>query len=429
MKALNQTELEQLVEIVAEKLRGAQLQEVKSYERGLALSFYLRQTFWLVLDVEKSVPFIGIFDEENPWNMKTKTKPVALFVNSHAKNLFLDFIQMEKQWGRVVSLKLINKTKACDISFHLIPQRINLIVHSENKKISWAPVLDLSLQEEKSFDEVRSIPQLHREWLQQFSSRAVVLQKSNPLAVLEKSKQKKQKALQEIEKKRQEHLEQSKIFFALGEELKGMTKEQLRHHIQSHLLDLKKGVSWNMEYCFEQAKQMQRKAAGALQRRNIVEQEISELDEKMCRKDLLEKGEPELAASSKNELKTDLKLRKLDLSSGSVAYRGKTAKDNLDLLRRSRAWDYWMHLKDEPGAHVIIRREKNQIVPESEFAQVAQWLVEETILKKNRPQSSRINVVLVECRFVRPIKGDKLGRVNYHSARELIVRTKEEGRR
>ena len=188
MKALNQTELEQLIEMMDERLHGAQLQEVKSYERGLALSFYLRQTIWLVLDVEKSAPFIGIFEEDNPWNIKTKTKPVSLFVNSHGKNLFVESIRLEKEWGRVVSIKLINKLTTCEIWFHMIPQRTNLIVQAGQKKISWNPVLELTAQQEMSFDEVRSIPQLHREWLQQFSSRAIVLQKSNPFAALEKRK-------------------------------------------------------------------------------------------------------------------------------------------------------------------------------------------------------------------------------------------------
>jgi hypothetical protein len=31
----------------------------------------------------------------------------------------------------------------------------------------------------------------------------------------------------------------------------------------------------------------------------------------------------------------------------------------------------------------------------------------------------RIAVVIVECRFVKPIKGDKLGRVIYHGERTL----------
>ena len=203
-----------------------------------------------------------------------------------------------------------------------------------------------------------------------------------------------------------------------------MSKDQLRNHLQSHLLDLKKSVSWNMEFCFEQAKQMQRKSAGALQRKEVVAQEIAEIEQKLQSKDFVDKPMPEKEITRKNELKTDLKLRKLDLSSGAVAYRGKSAKDNLDLLRRSRAWDYWMHLKDEPGAHVIIRREKNQNMVDAELTQVAQWLVDETSSKKNKPKGSRMNVVLVECRFVRPIKGDKLGRVNYHSAREFSVSLK-----
>lgn len=434
MISLNQNELEQIVDCLREDLVGAQLQEVKSYEQGLALSFYQRKNFWLVIDMQKSAPFIGVFEEQNPWLIKNKTKPVSLFINSHAKNLSVLKIEVLEQFGRVVLMELGSKIKKCELEFHLIPQRANLLVRSEGKKISWNPVFELTSQSPQNFEEVRSLPQLRREWLEQFafsrsSTKSTTKNKENPFQQLEKSVQKKLKALTEIEKKRQEHLEQSQLFFALGEELKGMTKEQMRHHLHSNLLDLKKNVSWNMELCFEQAKAMQRKAAGALERKKIVQQEIQDLEEqKINLKDRIDMGSGPIDEQARQESTQSLKnfsngaqLRKLELSDGIVAYKGKSARDNLDLLRSARSWDLWMHLKDYPGAYLILRRQKKQVVVDKDLHLAARWLAKDFLSKKENMRGLRLSVVMTESRFVRPIKGDKIGRVNYHSARELVV--------
>lgn len=111
----------------------------------------------------------------------------------------------------------------------------------------------------------------------------------------------------------------------------------------------------------------------------------------------------------------EAKGRKLHLASGAIVYCGKSAGDNLSLLRKARAWDLWLHLKDYPGAHAIIHRQKDQVIGGAELYQAAEWVVKESFASMHLEVGARLDVVIVECRFVRPIKGDKLGRVTYHS--------------
>ncbi len=109
----------------------------------------------------------------------------------------------------------------------------------------------------------------------------------------------------------------------------------------------------------------------------------------------------------------------MHLSSGALAYCGKSAADNLALLRQAKAWDYWLHLRDYPGAHAIIHRQRDQLISEGEIFEVAEWVAKESLSSKSLLVGQKIAIVMVECRFVRPIKGDKLGRVTYHSERTL----------
>jgi predicted ribosome quality control (RQC) complex YloA/Tae2 family protein len=97
------------------------------------------------------------------------------------------------------------------------------------------------------------------------------------------------------------------------------------------------------------------------------------------------------------------------------AVMGKSARDNLEILRQAQAWDLWMHLKDYPGAHAIIVRPRTKEVPLKWIQKVSEWLIRETIGQKKVEMGSKYDVVVVECRYVRPIKGDKLGRVSYHN--------------
>jgi predicted ribosome quality control (RQC) complex YloA/Tae2 family protein len=52
----------------------------------------------------------------------------------------------------------------------------------------------------------------------------------------------------------------------------------------------------------------------------------------------------------------------LALSSGHSMYVGKSAKDNLAVLRRAKSWDIWFHLRDIPSTHAILTRNRGDFI-------------------------------------------------------------------
>jgi len=93
------------------------------------------------------------------------------------------------------------------------------------------------------------------------------------------------------------------------------------------------------------------------------------------------------------------------------------------ILRQARAWDYWFHLRDYPGAHAILFRTKNQNVPDSALREVAQWIIQESLGKKMLIEGIKFDVIVAECRYVRPVKGAQ-GLVTYQNERKYIFQAK-----
>ena len=100
---------------------------------------------------------------------------------------------------------------------------------------------------------------------------------------------------------------------------------------------------------------------------------------------------------------------------------GKSAADNMKLLKQSKPHDLWLHLKDYPSAHAIVHLQKNQSLSDSDLRKVGKWLLSEGLSKSQAEMGGKYGVVVVECRHVKPLKGDKMGRVTYHNAREILI--------
>ena len=176
-----------------------------------------------------------------------------------------------------------------------------------------------------------------------------------------------------------------------------------------------------MQKCFEKAKAAKNKISGASLRLQTLKQELNGLS------DLSEsKFEAYLQLQQKKTKanvvrKVEGRLRKTKLASGITAYMGKSAADNMTLLRNSKPHDLWMHLKDYPSAHAVIHRQKNNNLADSDLVSVGKWLVSEGLSKSQTQMGGKYSVVIVECRHVKPLKGDKMGRVTYHNAREILI--------
>lgn len=426
MKPMSILELQTFVTSIESKLVGAQLQEVISNDRGLALGFRGGGHFWLVLDMNPASPFCLLFyGESSPFKKGPKPKPLALFLNAHAKNLSLRKITIDEKYGRVLNIELCRSEKATELQVVLIPKQANILVQSEGKKIAWEKPKELKFQNEKMDLPVpRKIDDIHAEWMKLLSSG--VRPSIDPKTQWEKKRtkdlEKKRKALFEIEKSISDNNPNS--LFMQGEFLKTLVPEEfspknIPAEFQVHL-DFKKNIFSNIQMIFEKAKKAESKTAGTSERRKILLEQISQLEEMA-----FEQYEKLLVRSGLDDLMqyVEVKGRKLNLESGAIAYCGKSASDNLKLLRKAKAWDYWLHLKDYPGAHAIIHRSRGKLVPQEEVRKVALWVLKESLSSKQLVEGQRYAVVMVECRFVRPIKGDKLGRVTYHSETQFSIST------
>ena len=440
MKSINFQEFERIVDNLRSKLQGAQLQEVFHFERGLVLGFYLRRPLWVLVELTTK-PVILLFDKAKPPVTKSpKPKPLTLFINSHFKNKYLKNIQYEASWGRRLVLdfslheegesKVQEPNLYCDLI--LIPNNPNFIARSIDKKISWNRVKDLSqlnqdgvsIQGDFVADEFRSPEVILEEWLgSSLPSGELkpgvekVLQ--NPVKVKDDKElwfEKKQKDIAKkkmaIEKIKESVIaNQEKNYYEVGEFLKTHSLELLPKEWKS-FIDFSKSKSWNRENIFQKAKNVQKKKEGAEERIQILEKEISLLETQNY-EDYLQTKKHNISKFSSKEMS----LRKLDISQQAIAYMGKNASENMKLLKESQSWDLWFHFRDIPSSFVIVRKNKNYSLSQAELAKVIDWFVKESFRNKKTSIMSDMDVIYTECRYVKPIKGDKLGRVNYSQER------------
>jgi predicted ribosome quality control (RQC) complex YloA/Tae2 family protein len=432
-------EFQTLVESISDELIGSQLQEVQTIEDGLVLVFYRfvknPKLGYLVFDLDRPFPFVGLFFE-NPWPSLKKVKPVGLFINSHVKNLSLSHVEILNTYGRVVRFSFGLNENQTQIEFRMIPRHANLIVTKDKKSISWYPVKELSEHapavadgESQGDQEVRSIPFIQNSWLNRRgisrNKKNEVQTQSNPYEKwkLQKLKDisKKTKAIAGIQQQIEDFL--NFPWAEIGDHLKTYGIKNLKPEWHQHL-NFEKSVSENIQNCFAKAKAAKSKIIGARARLEVIEKEVADLADlsEQAFQSYLKKLSLRQVQKLKSNRVVEGRFRKLTLEDVNlICYMGKSAKDNIDLLRKAKAWDYWIHLKDYPSAHAIIHRQKDQNVSDATFVKVSEWLVKESLNEKKVMKGAKFAIVFVECRHVRPIKGDKLGRVTYHDAREILI--------
>ncbi len=418
MKALNQLEVELVAQIIGETLMSHQLQEIVANDRGLALGFHgAGQMHWLVFDLVPNTPFLILRPDTSPFKKGPKTKPVGLFLNSHGKGKYLHSVEVLSDFGRVVKFVLKGGLDTLEMELRLIPKQANLLVKISGKQISWEKPLPLQPPPKiEQAIEARSYVGILKEWDEFYRGALTAKTSLDPRVQWEKQKEKdllkKNKALSEIDK--QIHSQEDRVWSRVGQELKKIGSLDVSAELKSYV-DPSQSLSWNIEQAFSKAKQLATKKEGARQRQESLSLEIHKLEQTHY--------SPKVQKNSLVDLmkKTEAKGRKLHLDSGAIVYLGKSGSDNLALLRQAKAWDLWVHLRDFPGAHAIIHKTREQAISEVEMRQVANWVAKESLATKSLSLGQKVEVIYVECRFVKPIKGDKLGRVNYHSEKSLLV--------
>lgn len=94
---------------------------------------------------------------------------------------------------------------------------------------------------------------------------------------------------------------------------------------------------------------------------------------------------------------------------------GKSEKGNIELLKQARAKDIWLHLKDRPSAHVIIKTDK-QSLPKDIIYEAAKLCVNFSVFEKGR--------YLVDYTNRREVKVQEGAHVLYNKYQTIEVDTK-----
>lgn len=446
MKSAHFFEFQSIVQYLNDELTGSQLQEIMPTPEGIVLGFYRFQTqtelqpkaVWLVIDLDTQFPFLGLFDH-NPWHGLKSTKPIGLFISSHLKNHNVFQIEHVEEQGRVARV-YFSSEKNLFLEVRLIPRQPNLLASAATragiKSISWDKIKTLDGAGSENFltseVESRSVPFMFSQWLARRSKTSTQKnqQAKGPqqisayekwLKQKEKDLEKKRKALKSLED--QIHNPLIALYAEIGDHLKvhGFKNVPLEF---SRYIDFEKKTSWNIEKSFDKSKQLKSKSEGAQARRVKLLKEIDELQDTSEKKfaEVL-KNQAEVKTRLTQRKPTQAQVRKLilDEAKNLVCWLGKSATENAKLLREAKAWDIWIHLKDYPSAYAILQRNKDQNISDIMIQKAAQWLASESLKNKKDLLGVKLAVVWVECRHVRPIKGDKLGRVTYHHAHEILI--------
>jgi hypothetical protein len=315
-------------------------------------------------------------------------------------------IHTDKNMGRWVQM-IFGDAQGPTLDLVLIPAALNVLAQAHGKKIALEKPKNIQAQHHPTDGTPRTPLELREQWLATTGKTAAATPPSDPrehrIAKLTAAIAKVQNDLAK---------KTPQIYRKLGEHLVANQSLDVPSEWQG-LIDPAKSLAQNVEQAFQKAKDLEQKIARTAER-------LEEL--KKQRDSLVQGAALPASAAPKPRVQTakDKKAhyRTLPLSENMEFKVGKSAADNLALLRASRSWDLWMHVKDRPGSHGILFRNKNQKVSDQELHKAAQFLLQTGAKDK---VVVALEVVVTECRFVRPIKGDRLGQVTYHNARTLRV--------
>jgi predicted ribosome quality control (RQC) complex YloA/Tae2 family protein len=426
---LNLAELAQMA-ISLQSLVGAQLQECLQSATEVGLGFYHeRDLFWLWFDLNPQRPLI-VRVEEKPPARKKVARPLTLFLRSRFLGRRLQSVRADLQRGRVLIFSFHRAasegtTEPIEIEARLIPHAANIIARDgkasvaefKPKELPPAPLVGLAEMEVRTWEEIEQA------WWQLQNSKMTPKSSAPTEAMQTEAKWKKA-----IEKKEaalvrmSEELAQktSGVHRELGEWLKANANLENVPQEWADYVDREKNLAWNIEHAFHRAKENDRKSEGTKARIALVQKEVDDLKRNGPRK--FDTGAKEKRAEESLLNRADAKGRRHTIGDLDV-YIGKSAGDNLALLRRAQPFDLWLHLRDQPGSHAILRRTRGRNVTDSELREAGTWVIEQSTGKRARELAGeKFDLLIVECRYVRPIKGDKLGRVNYTNDRVMAIR-------
>ena len=436
---------------------GAQFQDVvidgiKGEEpRSIRLGFFWTGGVrWIVFDYRVQAPLLMLFDGHDGVPMtppKTAGKvrrPIELFLRSKHIGRRLRDVQLRTEDGRALDLVFDPNPDGGDVVIELkiYPHGRNIRAISGAQSITeFKPLVKEDTPSgdsdgARSFESIdplspsRARHELALSWMEHVKPRrgetgskaGGELMKSP----LERKLEKRKKALAKV---REEILsKESSPAREIGEWLK--THQTLETPsdwpaTRAKMVDGEKSLAENIERLFATAKSQERKLDGTRARASEIESEIAQLERKLARGEIDDQKVSTgggFSAGGRRDLfeAAQARGRKFQVADDLIVYLGKNAAENLAILRKAQPFDLWLHLRDRPGAHAILRRNRGRVVTDAELLKAGTYVAEQTMKRRAIEMKGEVfDLLVVECRFVRPIKGDRMGRVHYTGDRVL----------
>lgn len=398
-------------------LVGARLQRVQYHpKKVLFLEFYKNATHSFFLDLRQPNFFLGLCQNKAFPKKPRKDLPLVLFLKSNFDGRALKSIKVCGEFGRVLRMYFDEKDY---LEFRLYPKDLNVLAVANGKQLFLKKPKELEKIVDNYTPEVfRDLNVASELWWVEFFS----LGKASVKKMEEETDEKKIAKLLKKKTKElgilREHMEKadSEAWRTLGNSI---FAEQLAKEPKSLAKEFSKlpELSWvkQGEYCFSEARKVEARLEGMRERLTHLLGEISQLKGG----DLPDNQKSYSVAAKDLQKTTGAKTKSKNIAGDLRIHIGKSAKENLLLLRKAKAWYLWMHLKDVPGSHLIVEKSKNRELSEKEVRLAALEL-----MKANKIEAGEKAVVQYsECRYIRPIKGDKLGRVTVSQERTILVQS------
>ncbi|MGM0610206.1 MAG: NFACT RNA binding domain-containing protein [Thermodesulfobacteriota bacterium] len=184
-------------------------------------------------------------------------------------------------------------------------------------------------------------------------------------------------------------------------------------------LDPSLSVRDNMQYLFARERKGRRGLKFIAHRREKLQAEldnihVSSLQETPYRIRKRVAGKSAMPRKYRN-----MAVHVFESDDGYLLLRGKNSKANHQLLSRvASPFDYWLHVRGGPGAHVILKRDHpQQHVPDSSLEQAAALAG----YASYRRDDDRAEILYAYVRDVRKIKGAELGQVVVDKIQGTVV--------
>ena len=423
---MNVGELDLLVSQL-QTLVGAQWQEVRLISNELGIGLYHQsQMKWLWVDLNRAQPWI--FLDHRPGSPgKGEKKPLNLFMRAHFLGKRLSGVQRIEELGRVLCLYFGESYK---IQIDLVPHAVNCLAQVEEKKVFWQkpkPLMTRPVQgDDGAHWKVRSLENLRELWKSKKNKKKTFKGKENSnLESRKKQIQKLEKALVKLEQDLSQ--KEANLWQEVGEWLSENQSLNSVPETYEEYINFSENFSWNLQNSFQMSKKIKQKIQRTQSRKQELLVDLKVLKSSNSEGNLTKtKAQNSLMPESQKSLLQLSKAKGRQLRvNGYVAFIGKSAKDNLLILRRAKPWYLWLHLRDFPSSHAVLQCKKGEAVPQENLYKVVEWLISQTFGESSKNKvGEKFDIIYAECRYVRPIKGDKVGRVNYTNDKSFVYKFK-----